>query len=365
VFFRKKVIQANSAPALQETTSSTQNEVHHILAAFNEPVVVLDKLRIVRYANQSALDLFGKSIVGRNVVQCFRQPHIIDAIETVFKTKVSWEGETNFSGIVQRHLSLRISMKGDEDGVVILVKDTTMIKRTEEMRSDFVANVSHELRSPLSAILGFIETLQGPAKNDSVARERFLNIMIQEANRMARLIDDLLSLSRVQIQEHVLPKDDVNIYRLLKNIVDILSVKAEQSNMSLKLSCADEDLLIQGDGDQITQVFQNLVDNAIKYGKPGKFVEITCNEIPRLPNSGQRGVAVEVRDFGDGISEEHLPRLTERFYRVDKARSRHLGGTGLGLAIAKHIVQRHRGRLNVESKLGVGTTFTVKLPMKL
>jgi len=363
VLFRKKVAHKESKTS-QEPTKQIVSEVDQILATLTDPIIILDQARIVRHANQPALDLFGKAIVGRNLVQCIRQPHVINAVELVFKNKTPWEGEVNFAGSVQRHLSLNISIKGEDQGCVILVRDTTTIKRTEEMRSDFVANVSHELRSPLSAISGFIETLQGPAKNDEEARVRFLNIMIQEANRMARLIDDLLSLSRVEIQEHVVPDDDVNVCLLLKNIVDILSVKSAKENMALKLKCDFDNLVIHGDGDQITQVFQNLVDNAIKYGKPGTPVEISCTEIDQMPNSKQRGVVVEVRDFGEGIAAEHLPRLTERFYRIDKARSRSLGGTGLGLAIAKHIVQRHRGRLQIESKVGFGTVFSVKLPIK-
>lgn len=348
----------------QGATKPIVSEVDQILATLNDPIIVLDQTRIVCHANQPALDLFGKTIVGRNLVQCIRHPHVIDAVEHVLKSKNPWEGEVNFAGTVQRHLSLNISIKGEDEGCVIIVRDTTTIKRTEEMRSDFVANVSHELRSPLSSILGFIETLQGPAKDDVEARSRFLSIMIQEANRMARLIDDLLSLSRVEIQEHVVPNDDVNISLLLKNIVDILSVKSAQSNMTLKLECDFDDLIIQGDGDQMTQVFQNLVDNAIKYGKSGTSVEISCTVIEQIPNTKKCGIVVEIRDFGDGIAEEHLPRLTERFYRIDKARSRTLGGTGLGLAIAKHIVQRHRGLLQVKSKVGFGTVFSVTLPIK-
>jgi len=348
----------------QELIKENISQVDQVLAALKDPIIVLDKNRMVRHANQSALDLFGKSIVNRSLVQCIRQPHVVDAVEDVFNTRTNWQGEVSFSGTVQRHLSLKISIKGEGEGVIIVVEDTTTMKKTEEMRSDFVANVSHELRSPLSAILGFIETLQGPAKDDTQARERFLKIMVQEANRMARLIDDLLSLSRVEIQEHVVPDDNVNIILILKNIVDILSVKSAKSNMALKLDCDVEDLFIQGDADQITQVFQNLVDNAIKYGKPGTPVEITCHEVENSSGKKGRDVIVEVRDFGEGISQEHLPRLTERFYRVDKARSRGLGGTGLGLAIAKHIVQRHRGRINVESKVGFGTIFRVKLPIK-
>ncbi|WP_411576849.1 sensor histidine kinase [Terasakiella sp. A23] len=213
--------------------------------------------------------------------------------------------------------------------------------------------------------MGFIETLQGPAQDDREARERFLGIMIQEANRMARLIDDLLSLSRVQIQEHVAPDDDVNLTVVLQNIVDILSLKAENRQMKLHLNVTNnQEYWVQGDTDQITQVFQNLIDNAIKYGKKDTVVEIDVKTLDRMPDRNVPAIAVDVRDYGEGIEEEHIPRLTERFYRIDKARSRTLGGTGLGLAIVKHIIARHRGRLHVESKVGLGSIFTVILPAK-
>ncbi len=241
-------------------------------------------------------------------------------------TKKPWVGEAKFPAPVERHLSLHVALVGDGDGVTITVRDTTLEKRTEEMHSDFVANVSHELRSPLSALLGFIETLQGPAQDDKEARVRFLDIMIQEANRMARLIDDLLSLSRVQIQEHVVPAEAVNLTLILQNIVDILSLKAEARDMPLILNAVDRAYWVAGDSDQITQVFQNLIDNAIKYGRSGTPVEITCHFLDRMPDRAVPGISVKIKDQGEGIEEEHLPRLTERFYRIDKARSRTLGG---------------------------------------
>lgn len=363
LFRKKKPVIKPRLPEIEE--KKRVDETAAILASLADPIIVLDADRVVKYANQAAMDLFGRILVGRNIVQCLRQPHVVDAVERVFETRKDWVGDASFPAPVERHLTLHVALVGYGEGVTITVRDTTLEKRTEEMHSDFVANVSHELRSPLSALLGFIETLQGPAQDDKEARDRFLDIMVQEANRMARLIDDLLSLSRVQIQEHVIPDEAVNLTLVLQNIVDILSIKAQARDMPLILNATKQSYWVAGDADQITQVFQNLIDNAIKYGKAGTTVEISCHVMDRMPDKDVPGIAVKIRDNGEGIEDEHLPRLTERFYRIDKARSRKMGGTGLGLAIVKHIIMRHRGRLNVESTLGEGSTFTVILPQKV
>lgn len=364
MLFRKKT--PDRVATRSETLSKPiPDTTASLIAALPDPVIVLDKTKIVQHANQAAQDLFGRALIGRNIVQCLRQPHVVEAVEHVFKSRTNWVGDVMFPAPVQRHLTLHVGLMGEGDGVVITVRDTTVMKRTEEMRTDFVANVSHELRSPLSAILGFVETLQGPAQDDKEARDRFLNIMVQEANRMARLIDDLLSLSRVEIQEHVAPSELIDVNLILKNIIDILSIKAEKKNVTLVLRCSGEAMAIPADGDQMTQVFQNLIDNAIKYGKEGGEVIIDCRKVSQMPNRNIPGIAISVTDQGDGIEPQHIPRLTERFYRVDKARSRSMGGTGLGLAIAKHIIARHRGRLNIESKPGSGSTFTVSLPINV
>jgi two-component system phosphate regulon sensor histidine kinase PhoR len=364
VLFRKKnqEVETVQKPA---SPGPTIDDTILIVSALPDPVLILDDQRVVKHVNQAALDLFGRSLVGRNIVQCLRQPHVIDAVERVFKTKKNWVGDVKFPEPVRRHLTLHVGLIGDGKGVAITVRDTTLMKRTEEMHSDFVANVSHELRSPLSALMGFIETLQGPAQNDPDARDRFLGIMIQEANRMARLIDDLLSLSRVEIQEHVVPDETVDVKLTLQNIMDILSLRAKNKNMKMVLDCNGDDYQVSGDSDQMTQVFQNLIDNAIKYGREATEVRISCKKLDRMPNRNIPGLEISIADQGDGIEQSHIPRLTERFYRIDKARSRTLGGTGLGLAIAKHIIARHRGRLQIDSVVGAGSTFTVLLPIKV
>jgi len=225
------------------------------------------------------------------------------------------------------------------------------------MRADFVANVSHELRTPLSSLLGFVETLRGPARDDKEAQEKFLTIMHEQAERMSRLIEDLLSLSRIEMDEHTRPRGRVDVRHVLGNVKDMLSMKAAARRMRIELQIPEATAPLPGDADQLTQVFQNLIDNALKYGREGTAVEVTVSG----PAEGE--LSVSVSDQGEGIAPEHLPRLTERFYRVDAARSRQLGGTGLGLAIVKHIVNRHRGHLSVESTRGEGSRFTVTLPV--
>lgn len=338
------------------------DESAELIQALSDPILILDDRRIVKHANIAAQDLFGRTLEGRNIVQCIRHPHVVDAIEKVYKFRQPWTGEAKFPAPVERHMSLFVGVIGDGDGVAVTIRDTTLMKRTEEMHSDFVANVSHELRSPLSALLGFIETLQGPARDDKEAQVRFLGIMVQEANRMARMIDDLLSLSRVQIQEHVEPRDVIDLKATIQKILDILSLKAQERDMSFQLDCEEEVFCVIGDEDQMTQVFQNLIDNAVKYGREGTKVEIACQKLDRMPDRPVPAVQISVTDHGDGFDEQHIPRLTERFYRIDKARSRNMGGTGLGLAIVKHIIARHRGRLNIKSGIGKGSTFTVLLP---
>ncbi len=247
------------------------------------------------------------------------------------------------------------------DYILIVLRDLTEERRLERLRADFVANASHELRTPLASVLGFIETIQGPARNDPAARERFLDIMLTQARRMSRLIDDLLSLSRVELNEHVRPTDTVDLVALIAQLRDTLGPGAAEQGVTIEVNAGEPALNVLGDQDELFRLFENLVQNAVKYGATGKRVEVT------LESEGRDGrpteAVVTVRDFGPGIPAEHLPRLTERFYRVDVASSRDKGGTGLGLALVKHIVNRHRGKLVIASPPGQGAAFTVRLEL--
>jgi two-component system phosphate regulon sensor histidine kinase PhoR len=226
------------------------------------------------------------------------------------------------------------------------------------MRADFVANASHELRTPLAALSGFIETLQGSARDDTKARERFLAIMREQARRMARLIDDLLSLSRIELNAHRRPDAPVDLIPIVRQVVDGLQTLARDRGVAIEVE-ADDALMVLGDRDELVRLFENLVENALKYGAPGKRVDIKLTR--GATADGQDEAVVSIRDYGPGIAPEHLPRLTERFYRVDVRESRAQGGTGLGLALVKHILNRHRGRLSIESAPGAGATFVVHL----
>jgi two-component system phosphate regulon sensor histidine kinase PhoR len=223
---------------------------------------------------------------------------------------------------------------------------------------DFVANASHELRTPLASLLGFIETLQGAAREDAKARTRFLDIMRQQAQRMARLIDDLLSLSRVELNQHRFPVTAVDLDALCKTMIETLTPLARERTVTLHYDNRNGPCLVAGDTDELSRVLENLIENAIKYGQSGGKVDITLSIAP----DPQPMIMLEVRDYGPGIAAEHLPRLTERFYRTDEADSRDKGGTGLGLALVKHSLNRHRGRLVIESVLGHGASFKVLLP---
>jgi two-component system phosphate regulon sensor histidine kinase PhoR len=238
--------------------------------------------------------------------------------------------------------------------------DQTPLRRVEEMRADFVANASHELRTPLAALSGFIDTLQGPAKDDAKARERFLGIMHAQATRMARLIDDLLSLSRVELSAHVRPDTLVDIVPIIRQVADGLEPLASERQVKIEIDLPAEPVVIAGDREELLRLFENLIENALKYGASGGKVMVSL--MSSALADGAAEVRVVVRDFGPGIAPEHLPRLTERFYRVDVGDSRAQGGTGLGLSLVKHIVNRHRGRLLIESVLKNGATFTACFP---
>jgi two-component system, OmpR family, phosphate regulon sensor histidine kinase PhoR len=247
-------------------------------------------------------------------------------------------------------------------GLVLLAfHDLTPLRRVEEMRADFVANASHELRTPLAALSGFIDTLRGSAREDPAARERFLPIMQAQADRMARLIDDLLSLSRIELNAHLRPDKQVDVGALVRQVADSLQTLARDRNVEVKTIGSSAPLLVPGDRDELIRVFENLVENALKYAASGKRVDIALS-VGEGPD-GKREARIAVRDRGPGIAPEHLPRLTERFYRVDVSESRAQGGTGLGLALVKHILNRHGGRLTIESAPGQGATFTVHLPI--
>ena len=339
-----------------------------ILERLPDPVILLNRSRVIVSVNRAARELFGIGGPGRDLALSLRHPAVLDGVETVFTGVPELTEEIALPVPIARTFTMHVSRLlggGEAEPAVILVlHDETRAKRAEQSRADFVANASHELRSPLSALIGFIETLRGPARSDAEARERFLEIMRGEALRMARLIEDLLSLSRVEINEHVPPRTKVGLAEILKNTVSTLDMRAAEKDMTIVVSCPDDLPMAIGDHDQLSQVFHNLLDNAVKYGRRETPIHVNAWVVEAIPGTSVPGVAVSISDQGDGISDVHLPRITERFYRADEGRSRKMGGTGLGLAIVKHIVNRHRGQLKITSRPGVGSTFTVFLPTR-
>lgn len=330
-----------------------------LLGGLPLPVIVIAADERIVQANAPALALFGAAIVDRHHALSFRQPDVLRVISQALQRGEPGRVRLSLAGPAQDTI-YEVSVSPVPGGVLCAFEDRSAWEQMDQMRRDFVANVSHELRTPLTALLGFIETLRGPARNDAPARERFLTIMASEAERMNRLVRDLLHLSRVEAEERVLPGDEVDIAGLLRASVASLRPVAEAARVKIRVEGADQPLMIKADADQMTQVLTNLVENAVKYGSPAGAevrVSLTLEQGPR-----GRQLRMAVSDQGEGIDPFHIPRLTERFYRVDGHRSREKGGTGLGLAIVKHIVNRHRGRLLIESTKGKGSRFSVLLP---
>jgi two-component system phosphate regulon sensor histidine kinase PhoR len=344
-----------------------------VIDVIPDALVLLDQNRRVVEANSAARELFGVRLAGRDFSQVLRHPSAVEAMDRALGSASVSREEITLLSPGERHFVLtalpmgerpRLDSEASAPTIALALHEITALKRSEQLRADFVANASHELRTPLASLIGFIETLQGPAKGDPQAQERFLEIMAQESARMARLINDLLSLSRIELDEHVPPSDEVDVAHIVEGVAEAMSLVAAERGMTIDVGLDGGVGPVLGDADQLTQVFQNLIDNAIKYGREGTTITVTGRGVARLPETGVPGVAVRVYNEGEGIAREHLPRLTDRFYRVDPARSRKKGGTGLGLAIVKHIVNRHRGRLVLESDLGVGTAATVYLPAR-
>jgi two-component system, OmpR family, phosphate regulon sensor histidine kinase PhoR len=340
--------------ALIEQLRRTDGTVVELLP---DPLIVLAGDRGVRRANSAARAAFGADIPA-----VLRHPDLRAAIDRAFASGNAQTAEVTLPVPMPREVRAAVVPMDppiDDGGrAIVVLSDRTRERAVERMRADFVANVSHELRTPLASLIGFIDTLRGPAADDPEAQQRFLIIMGEQAARMNRLIDDLLSLSRIELIEHQAPSDTVDLHRLVTRLAAGFEPRLKERSVRLDVRMPDDLPMVIGDADQLTQVLQNLLDNAVKYGRGGGTVGLDV----AVAAPGRAGVVVTVADQGAGIPREHLPRLTERFYRVDTGRSRAAGGTGLGLAIVKHIVNRHRGQLSIESEEGIGTTVTIWLP---
>jgi two-component system phosphate regulon sensor histidine kinase PhoR len=338
--------------------SASLDAADAVIAGFPDPLILIDRNRRILRANAASAEFIGTVSEPRDLASSLRNPALLAAVDAVLRGGGTCTVEFEVALPVARMLEARLArIEGSAlggGGAVLTLHDVTASKRAEQMRADFVANAGHELKTPLTSLVGFIETLLGPARDDAAARERFLGIMREQAGRMARLVDDLLSLSRIELNEHVPPTARVPLRSVIEQVAAALELRAAERQVRIVASLPQALPDVMGEADELAQVFQNLIDNAIKYGRPRTEITISATRTDAL-------LGIAVGDRGDGIADEHLPRLTERFYRVDSARSRELGGTGLGLAIVKHILNRHRGRLDIESTPGVGSTFTVWL----
>lgn len=347
-----------------ESDEPTMPPADTLLANIPDPIILIDRRMVVFETNAAAQDLLPALRKGFPLSFSLRNPDVLGGIDQVLRT-----GETIKVQHIERHpaeraFELQISLLGgNEQWALLFFRDLTSARRLEKMRVDFIANVSHELRTPLASVIGFIETIQGPARADAAAREKFLGVMLTQARRMARLIDDLLSLSRIELHVHIAPESPLDLEDTVRHILPALAQLADESNVELAFRAEGGPFVINGDRDEMLRIIENLVENAIKYGGEGGRIDIS---LLRLPPEESRAARIElsVRDYGAGIAPEHLPRLTERFYRTDTDMSRRKGGTGLGLAIVKHIVIRHRGSLAIESEPGKGATFRVSIPAR-
>ena len=374
----------------QQTELARLRTVQGIARALPEPIFVLDADGIVEHANPAALELVGmKEIAGRHFASVLRAPTVFDAAETVLSNNESQSVEfTTVSGVERTCRAYITPIDTSAPDIkarpraLVFIRDLTSVRRVEQMRADFIASASHELRTPLASVLGFIETLRGHAKDDPEAREKFLSTMQSQAERMQRLVADLMSLSRIELNEHVPPRERVDLAEVAHDVIDSLAPLLEAGGAIVDLTRDDEEPAhIRADRDEIFQAIQNLIDNAVKYGGDPAMVKLrvgrgaaptpytdgppahragdSADQVAgRLGVGVQDLVYVQIRDFGPGIERAVLPRLTERFYRVNIERSRKSGGTGLGLAIVKHIMNRHKGGFQIESRLAGGATFT-------
>jgi two-component system phosphate regulon sensor histidine kinase PhoR len=343
--------------------------IESLIGGLPNPAIVLDRESRVIAFNMQAGAVAPALRNGEPALIALRMPELVNAIRRATRRREPQRVE--FFERVPRDRwfeafvtpVLLAGLDGAAADILVLTfNDLTPLRRVEEMRADFVANASHELRTPLAALLGFIETLQGTAKDDVAAREKFLSIMQAQATRMARLIDDLLSLSRIELNAHLQPSTPVDLAPIVRQVVEGLQMLARDRSVEIKVATPSEPIMVLGDRDELIRALENLVENALKYGAAGKRVDIALARAQT--RAGAPEARLSVRDYGPGIAPEHLPRLTERFYRVDVSDSRAQGGTGLGLALVKHVLNRHAGRLSIESTPGAGATFTMHVPLR-
>lgn len=351
----------------QESSAQLERIVFNTCEALKDPAFILTADSMLKYQNRAAVETFGPMVADGHLSSRLRSPEILQMVDRAIAG--GWEATIDHVEKVpsERWYRVRITpmdeisaITGGSELYLLTLRDQSEAKRIDKMRTDFIANASHELRTPLASLSGFVETMQGPAHDDPEARDQFLAIMQEQAGRMTRLLDDLLSLSRLEMKAHIAPTDTVDLVPLIGHVCDTLRPLADDLGVDIDITAPATPVRVPGDRDELIQVFENLIENACKYGQSGKRVDVAIE----AASGDAAGPQVRVRDFGPGIAEEHVPRLTERFYRVDVEASRSNKGTGLGLAIVKHILTRHRARLVVKSEPGTGAEFAVQFAVR-
>lgn len=364
LFYRNKARRNETNLRIKKNTPKTPIHFKEInfLNEINDPIILLDKYKTINYINKEGIKKFGNQALGKHIASIIRVPDLLQSIDLCLanKTNEIVDIEINIPLFQFFKASIIYNKNKDlqyDETVVLFLKDVTEIIKAQRFRSDFIANASHELKTPLVSIKGFLETISGPAKDDKKAQEEFIPIILQQANRMENLINDLLSLSRIELEEHLQPQDKVNLKEIFQSVEDIHQNKLKEFEFKNNLT---EDIYVKGDYEGLLKVFSNLIDNSIKYSENNKIIEINHREI----KGKLLGIAYEiiVLDRGIGIHKDKINRVTERFFRVDPFKSSQRGGTGLGLSIVKHEINKHRGVFEIESDLGMGTKSIVYLP---
>lgn len=351
-------------------TAGLITEYETLVDSLPDILIMCNNAQKIIRTNKAAREVFGQNLANKSLSTIIPNDDLLNGVAAVLEERQGRRIEFHLDSVMRDFRAI-INLffpaaSGESIAVIITLNDITELQRVERMRAEFVANASHEIRTPLASIKGFIETLRGPARNDQTALDEFLKIMDDQATRMKNLIDDLLTLSKIQANERTLPSGKVDIAQVIKDEKEAFVWAAKDKNMTIRLDVADGLPTVLGEFNELRQVVHNLVSNALKYGNMGTEVAVNMRVTSVLPDDPNfiklhRAVMISVIDNGEGIPREHLPRLTERFYRVDSARTRSIGGTGLGLAIVKHIINRHRGVLTIDSVVGQGSTFSVYL----
>ena len=363
IFFYKPISTTRSFQKNNTEISGdklTKNDLQELfINQLEDIIIILNKFNIITYSNKAAVENFGSNLEGKHIGSEIRIPELLDAIDNnkIDKELKKIDIELKIPVFKFYKISI-ISIKSDH--TLIVIRDFTEMRKSQNMRSDFIANASHELRTPLVSLKGFLETITDSAKDDPKSQKKFLEIMKSEAKKMEVLIEDLMSLSRIELQEHIRLKDKVDIKEVIENVILLNSKKISEKKLNVNLDINEKEKFVIGDKEKLSAVFLNLLDNAIKYSGNSKSIKIRSSE---NKSSLKNYTSISVIDEGFGIAPEDIHRITERFFRADNIKKLKIEGTGLGLAITKHILNQHKGELKITSKEGKGSEFTVLLPL--